>query len=185
MLRAEVGGHVAASAAVHVRRAWEKVAGLQEQVVGLEEKVAEQKEEIAGMQTRADALTRVFTWSTDREWSEETTDSYTFTEGVVGRCFNLLSDDERDAERHWMGFRLEEGPACTMHFKCSILDKNDKVLRVSMPVRCDFRQPAVETGPVGVGRGVFFALTDADKAGAVRADGEIKLRMVVHLYLPE
>jgi len=33
--------------------------------------------------------------------------------------------------------------------------------------------------------GAWFDLTDADKAGAVRADGSIRLRMVVHLYLPE
>jgi hypothetical protein len=33
--------------------------------------------------------------------------------------------------------------------------------------------------------GVYFFLTDVDKAGAERADGSIKLRMEVHLYLPE
>jgi len=33
--------------------------------------------------------------------------------------------------------------------------------------------------------GTDFDLTEADKAGAVRADGRIKLRMVVRLYLPE
>ena len=58
MLRAEVEQHVAASGAVHVRRAWEKLAGMEEKVEGLEEKVAEQgsliveqQEEIAGLKT--------------------------------------------------------------------------------------------------------------------------------------
>ena len=84
-----------------------------------------------------------------------------------------------------MGFKLEEGPACTMHFKCSILDKGDSVLRVvSAPAQGDFREPPVTTGPVGTGLRVSFDLTDADKAGAGRADGSIKLCMVVHLYLP-
>ena len=32
-----------------------------------------------------------------------------------------------------MGFRLEEGPAFTMHYKCSILGTDDKLLRVVSP----------------------------------------------------
>ena len=43
----------------------------------------------------------------------------------------------------------------------------------------------VTTRSAGAGVGVHFTLTAADKAGAVREDGSIKLRMVVHLYLPE
>ena len=137
-----------------------------------------------------DALTRVFTWSTDIEWSEEESDSYTFTGGVDGHCFSRLINDDDDPddpadETYIIGFDLEEGPDCMMYFKCSILDKNDKVLRVvSHPDYCDFRKPPTETAPVGKGWGPSFTLTDADKAGAVRADGSIKLRMVVHLYLP-
>jgi hypothetical protein len=83
-----------------------------------------------------------------------------------------------------MGFELEEGPACTMHFECAILDKNDKLLRVP-PESADLQQPPTETAEVGRGKGTHFNLAAADKAGAVRADGSIKLRMVVHLYLPK
>jgi hypothetical protein len=230
VLRAEVEEHVAASGAVHVRRAWEKVTGLEEKVAGLEDKVADQgsvimkqkeeiagmqrradalthvftwstdsimkqKEEIAGMQRRADALTHVFTWSTDSEWSAVQSDAHAFTGGVVGKCSNgefevVIPDDEDlpyyDDAPYFIIFKLEEGPACTMHYKCSILDKNDKVLRVvSDPADVDFRQPSLET--VTAGRemaAAFLTLTDADKARAVRADGSIKLCMVVHLYLP-
>ena len=190
MARVDVEQHVVAREAEHLRQAWEKEKAMEERVMKMEEKVAKQggvimkqKEKIAGMQRRADALTRVFTWSTGSEW-DATGDSYTFTGGVVGQCFNLLHDsgepDEPNA--HLIGFELEEGPACTMHFKCSILDKNDKVLRVvSDPTDCDFQKPPIKTEELGA----WFDLTEADKAGAVRADGSIKLRMVVHLYLPE
>ena len=92
-----------------------------------------------------------------------------------------------------MGFRLEEGPAFTMHYKCSILGTDDKVLRVVSPqvqiaaaprrakgLEChtglvihecspgtnDFRKPPVELNVVGTG--ASFKLTATDKAGAVR-----------------
>jgi hypothetical protein len=187
MLRAEVEEHVAASGAVHLRRAWGRAVEMEEKVAEQGSVILKQKEELAGMQRRADALTRVFTWSTDSEWSKGVSDPYTFTGGVVGRCYNQLNDeDDEEDETHLMGFILKQGPTCTMHFKCSILDKNDKVLRVvSEPQRCDFRKPPTRTARPGRGRGTAFNLTDADKAGAVRADGSIKLRMVVHLYLPE
>jgi len=110
MLRADVDGHVAASVAVHLRkvcgRAMEmetKVAELgetQKHCARLEQKVAEQgnviaklKEEIALvgdlkeeklaisiLQRRAQALTRVFTWSTDSPWIQlQTSQPFTFT----------------------------------------------------------------------------------------------------------
>jgi len=70
---------------------------------------------------------------------------------------------------HWIGFALKEGPACTMHFQCSILDINDEVLRVvSNDDDFDYREAPVETAPVGEGAGTVFNLTAADKAGAVR-----------------
>ena len=196
MLRAEVEEHVAASGAVHLRRAWEKVTEQGSVIM-------KQQEEIVGLQRRADALTRVFTWSTDSELSDGQSDSYTFTEGVVGCCYNEENDNFDDDETgstydddgpdgderrfigtHFMAFMLcEAGPAYTVHCKCSILDKNDKVLRVSRnPPDYDFQKPALTTTDTA---GFYFSLTDADKAGAVRADGSIKLRMVVHLYLPE
>jgi hypothetical protein len=214
MARADVEQHVAASGAEHMRRAWEKVAGMEEKAVKMEEKVVKMEEKVAqqdsvivkqkgeiallkkevtaqnsvfaGLERRAGALMRVFTWSTDSEWSKVASDSYTFTEGVVGSCYSELNTDDDydfdDDEIHFIGFILEEGPVCTMHYKCSILDKNDKVLRVVSDLDyCDFREPPTETEGIGA----LFNLTDADKAAAARADGSIKLRMVVHLYLPE
>jgi uncharacterized coiled-coil protein SlyX len=196
--RAEVEEHIAASGAVHLQRAWkraaeqeEKVAELQTKVVGQGETIARQNGDIArqnsvnaGLQKRVQALTRVFTWSTDSAWSEQESLPYTFTDGVRGYCYN--SESAAANFKHWMGFVLLEGPACTMHFKCSILDKNDKVLRVvCRPEDADFLKPPAKTAGLGLGMGSHFSLTDSEKAGAVREDGSIKLRMVVHLYLPE
>ena len=121
----------------------------------------------------------MFTWSTDDSWSGKTVRPYTFTDGVRGSCLNVI----QDGATRVMAFKLNEGPACTFHFKCSILDKDDKVLRVtSEPWHCDFQKPPLEL--LSNGRGVVVDLTEADKAKAGRKDGSIKLRMVVHLYLP-
>jgi len=139
------------------------------------------------LQKRAEALTRVFTWRTDGSWIEKESRKYTFTDGVRGICYNTCpsTTDADDENKHFMGFKLQGGGACTMHYKCSILDKNDTVLRVVSDRQCcDFQKPPGATAKKG-GRGIFFDLTEADKAGAVREDGNIKLRMVVHLYLPE
>jgi len=194
MARADVEQHVAVPGAEHVRKAWrraeeveEKVAGQDKKVAGLEEKVAKMEEKAVEMGSviavLQKALTRVFTWSTGRDCRDMDSDTYTFTDGVRGRCYNKKAQNEHT---HWMGFALTEGPECTLHFKCSILDKNDKVLRVvSAPGVSDFREPPVNTAPIGHGMGAAFNLTAADKVWAVRADGSIKLRMVVHLYLPE
>ena len=84
-----------------------------------------------------------------------------------------------------MGFTLKEGPACTLQFSCSILDKDDNVLcNVAHPALNDNRKPPAATCRIGLATGTRLELTEADRAGAERADGSIKLRMVVHLYLP-
>ena len=73
-----------------------------------------------------------------------------------------------------------------MHFQFAILDKNDAPFRVVSSERVyDVRKPPSKISPVGEGWGAAFELTDEDKRGAVRADGSIKLRMVVHLHLPD
>ena len=209
MAQVEVGGHVAG--AVHLQMAWgravemeEKVAE-QDSVISKQERtlseqaelIKEQNSTIAGLQGHcAEALTRVFTWSTDSAWSITQSLPYTFRDGVRGHCLNSVPANASFAHwigfatsfTHFVGFQLEEGVECTMHFKCSILDKNDKVLRVN-PEDDDFRKrpPKVWVGrkDVGEGRGAYFNLTAADTAGAARADGSIKLCMVVHLYLSE
>jgi hypothetical protein len=65
-----------------------------------------------------------------------------------------------------MGFRLEEGPAFTMHYKCSILGTDGLVIHEFPQGTNDFRKPPVELNAVGTG--ASFKLTATDKAGAVR-----------------
>ncbi|KAJ1483433.1 hypothetical protein T484DRAFT_1800345 [Baffinella frigidus] len=150
----------------------------------LQVRAEQQNSVIKALERRAAALTHVFTWSTDSKWSPQQSLEYTFTDGVSG--YGSAGKPTDKDYTHWMGFALKEGPACTVHLKCSILDKNDKVLRVvGQESWSDFAEPPNETGPAGTGRGAAFNLSEEDKTGAVRADGSIKLRMVVHLYLPE
>ncbi|KAJ1491248.1 hypothetical protein T484DRAFT_1775196 [Baffinella frigidus] len=160
-----------------------KIAGLKKKVKKQAGQIFGQQGAIAGLRRQAQALTRVFTWSTDRAWSRNDSEKYTFTGGVRGRCFTS-KPDAKDF-KHFMGFTLEEGPECKMHYKCSILDADDKVFRVVSAEDSDFETAPTETAVVGSLTGASFTLSAADKAGAVRADGSIKLRMVVHLYLPE
>ena len=214
MARVDVEEHVKASGAVHLRSACSWAAEMEETVVGLDDKLAEQGRKIAALEARVigqemtiacqnrvidtlqnkviaslqrkvHALTRVFTWSTDSTLSSQRSLSYTFTDGVSGFGHNGKADNNFT---HWMGFELEDGPrGCTMHFKCMILDKDDKVLRtVSDSEDSDFQKPPQPTvSPIGGGMGSIFNLSPADRMSAVRADGSIKLRMAVHLYLPE
>ena len=99
-------------------------------IARLKGKVKEQHSVIAGLQRQALALTRVFTWSTDRAWKFASSEKYTFTGGVRGYCFNTPPDAD-DAE-HFMGFTLQERPsgtssACKMQYTCSILNTDDTV----------------------------------------------------------
>jgi hypothetical protein len=173
--------HVEASGAMHLRLAWGRTAEM-------EEKVAEQGRTIATLQGLTAPIIfgcgHLFTWSTDGSFENSDSLPHTFTEGLIGRSFATKLDNETDD--FFMGFTLTEGPACTLHYKCMILDKNDKLLRVvSEPVDADFRKPASTVAGVQRLAGAPFNLTEEDKAGAVRADGSIKLRMAVHLYLSE
>ena len=146
MARVEVKAHVEASGAVHLRRAWSwaaemketmgnqaeefktvttRVVEMEEKVVGLLSTVFQQNSMITSLQKHVKGVTRVFTWSTDRAWSRQQSLPCAFTDGVLGHCVNTPPD--QDDSQHWMGFVLEEGPECTMHYRCSILDKNDLV----------------------------------------------------------
>ena len=136
---------------------------LQKRIGELAEAIKAKTGVVAGLERRAEALTHVFTWSTDSAWSNKASVSCTFTGGVRGQCVSF-----KRADTHWMCFKLEEGPAaCTMHFKCSILDKEDKVHRgVSELDSEDFKKPPSEIRPVL--SGASFSLSEDDTAAAVR-----------------
>lgn len=136
------------------------------------------------LRRREQALTHMFTWSTDSECVDGESPTATFVDGVSGCCFNYKQDYDRST--HLVGFHLETGPDCTFDMTVSIIGKDDKVLRVVSDEYCDgFQRPPRRVSTEGEVDSVGYRLTAADKAGAVRADGSIKLRTVVYLYLPE
>ena len=69
-----------------------------------------QAAQIAGLQN-----TEVFTWSTDSFWSTTNSAEHTFARGIRGGCINVKPHPGQD--KNFMGFRLTEGPVCTMHYK--------------------------------------------------------------------
>ena len=156
-------------------------AKLHQQVGQLKGDSKQQKRAILGLTRRADAIKHVFTWSDNSR-----SDLYTFTEGVIGRCINGELPPNENGLTHWMGFELQSGPVCTMHYKCSILDPDDEVWWVaSDDSDCDFTKPPVETAKKSYARSVRFELTEKEKRYLMRPNNTIKYRMVVHLYLPE
>lgn len=169
----------AAQLSVQLEEKNAEIAGLKGDMQKLQQKVGQQNRAILGFEKRAEALTHVFTFSTHRQSS-----SYTFTDGVSGHCSGQELFQAEDGNTHWMGFELEEGPTCTMHFKCLVLYPEDDVWwNVGSASRCDFLKPPTEAN--GEGCGARFELTKDDKEHLIRRDGTIKYRMVVHLYLPE
>ena len=137
MTRAEVEEHVATSGAVHLQVVLSVVAEMGEKVAELHEKVGGQAEEIArlegemreqslkpGERFLTQALTHVFTWSTDREWSPGKSTSYTFTGGLSGglrgHCLNKINSAGSPVApdcTHFAGFCLEEGPVCDINYR--------------------------------------------------------------------
>ncbi|KAJ1486064.1 hypothetical protein T484DRAFT_1791157 [Baffinella frigidus] len=191
-LKGELGdkGKVIVNLKKEIDSLWAEGGKQRGEVALLRREGAEQGEVVAGLQRRANAHTHVFTWSTDSSWSSRSSLLYNFADGVAGYCSN--SKAAGMADTHFMGFVLKEGPAgtsaagaFTMHFESAILDKDDNILRVlNPPETADFQKPPIETAPKGNGKGVHFKLMASNTVGAVGADGSIKLRMVVHLYLP-
>ena len=183
MPRAELEEHVKASEAQHLRSAWGVVDELEGKVEEQAGEIDELRSLVDTIQRRAEALSHVFTWSTDSAWSARVSRPFTFTDGVSGVGTNgEAADGEETSGEDWIGFRLVEGPPCTVHLKCSILGTDGKLLRVVC--EDEFGDPPDEV-EVGRSWGMAFTLTAEDKAGAVRADGSIQLRMAVYLYLAE
>jgi hypothetical protein len=123
----------------------------------------------------------VFNWRADG-WGPACcrSETHDFCEGFAGSCLLKASSDLEHS--HFIGFRIEVGVRCKMHATFSILDKHDKTLRTvkemgtaAAPVEIDFT--------LHPSWGVNFTPTVEEKAQSVRADGSIRLRAVVRLFL--
>jgi hypothetical protein len=165
MLRVEVQLHVETSMVVHFQK---EIAHLKTTIKALEE----------GARKRDQAQTLVFTWSTGIDGVIGKSEAQTFADGWDGQCVGKFK-----GQALYLALSLSaKHSVCTMHFNASILDKDGKVLRVVN--RCDVPEPPKPR----TGHGNLYiqvGLTAADKRGALRTNGTIKLRMVVHLYLPK
>ena len=122
----------------------------------------------------------VFNWRAEG-WGVGTFESEThdFGDGVTGMCGFYASS--RPEFSHFIGYNIEGRDKCRVHATFSILDKHDKILRqvhtagtAAAPVELHFT-----TYPCKGGR---FTPTAAEKAQSVRADGSIRLRVMVRLF---
>mmetsp|Transcript_5453 Transcript_5453/g.13139 ORF Transcript_5453/g.13139 Transcript_5453/m.13139 type:complete len:195 (-) Transcript_5453:75-659(-) len=166
------------------------IAKLKQDIFELKEKVkvtANLKAKVEELQRHRDALTRVFNITIPSTRAIRKTPLHTFADGVVGFC---ESKKGAQKDEHYIFFTLQEGPAVTLHFKCWLLHKNDSYTRrlLSKPDKGDFSKKPVKVTPAGTkgaSEGAKFKMTAEDKRDAEREDGSIKVRMAVHLYVPE
>ncbi|KAJ1494542.1 hypothetical protein T484DRAFT_1765259 [Baffinella frigidus] len=114
---------------------------------------------------------------------------HTFGEGAEGFCILQPPLQPPSAEHsstpqhsHFIGFRIEGLGKCKAHATFSFLDQHDKTLReviklgtATAPFERDFSVMYLW--------GQFFTPTAEERAQSVRADGSIRLRAVVRLFL--
>jgi len=101
---------------------------------------------------------------------------------VTGRC--VLQPSGRPAHSRYMGSIIEGLGKCRVHVTLSILDKHDQIIRqvreygsTAAPYEHDFTN--------ALPWGTFFTPTMEEEALSVRADGSVRLRAVVRLFLGE
>ena len=121
----------------------------------------------------------MFNWRADG-WGAGRFESEThdFGGGVTGKCMIQI----RSRSGHFIGFRLQGLAKCRLHYTVSVLDKHDKTLyqvfeagTAAAPVETDFTDGSYD--------GNYCTPTAEEKAQSVRADGSIRLRAVVSLFL--
>jgi len=118
----------------------------------------------------------VFNWRADGwvrgEFESETHD---FGQGVTGKCCLSIMNEHT----HLIMFCFDGRAKCRVHATFSILDKHNKTLRQVYEFgTADAPEIAEDFDP-----GDDFTPTADDKAQSVRADGSIRLRAVVRLFL--
>ena len=124
----------------------------------------------------------VFNWRADG-WGPGSFESETrtFGEGVTVRCVlqNITSTHPRHS--HCIGCKIEGPSVCRVHVTFSILDKHDKALLRVFEMGTARAPREIDLTGDDL-RGKFFTPT-SDQAQSVRADGSIRLRAEVSLFL--
>ena len=111
-------------------------------------------------------------WETGSFWSA----THDFGRGVKGSCALLVDASEMQC----IAFRMRGVDKCKVHATFSILDKHDKTLRQVCEI-------GTADSPIeqkkSHKKGGSFLVTAEEKAHSVRADGSIRLRAEVRLFL--
>ncbi|KAJ1490921.1 hypothetical protein T484DRAFT_1776215 [Baffinella frigidus] len=123
----------------------------------------------------------VFNWRAAGWGSGEFhSETHQLGDGVTGSC--SLKPCSRPEHSHHIGLKVEGRAKCMLHATLSILDKHDQTLRKvqefgtsTTPKELDFA-----LSPFWGGK---FTPTDEEQEQSVRADGSIRLRAVVRLFL--
>jgi hypothetical protein len=127
---------------------------------------------------------RVFNWRADG-WGPGRfmSDSHDCGRGVTGEC--LLTCSLSPDYSHFIGFELDGIDSCKVHASFSLLDRHDRILRRVH----EFGTAAVPDEIKCSGRNSYsgrnFTPTAREQEQAVRADGSIRLRAVVRLFLED
>jgi len=178
LLREDLDAHVEAmhlgdSAGQQLQRLWRVNAELMETA------------EIERIHAAASPTSWVFNWRADgwvRGFFESET--HDFGQGVMGEC--TLSTSERDAcgdDEPVIGFTVSGRAKCRVHATFSLLDKHNATLRQVCEIGTADAPREVEEDYECLSCGNPFTPTADEKAQSVRADGSIRLRAVVRLFL--
>jgi len=176
LLRKGIDAHVKAthllSPEQQLQRLWRENARLQTK--------AESEQRLAA----ASPTSFIFNWRADG-WGDgyflsETCD---LGDGVTGNCVfhSCSSGPERS---YFIGYGIKGRAKCKVHVILSILDKHDKVL-LSLPEIGTAAEPTEHKFTAVPHWGRNFRPTAEEKAQSERADGSIRLRAVVRLFLEE
>jgi hypothetical protein len=122
-----------------------------------------------------------FNWRADGwgggEFASETHD---YGGSVKGWCV-FQSSSKLDSS-HFIGYGIKGRDKCRVHATLSILDKDDKILRTVYEAGTA-EKPDEDDLTVSSTWGYSFTPTAAEKAQSERADGSIRLRAEVRLFL--
>jgi len=189
LLRKDIDAHIAAT---HLGRSVLELKSDWGQIAALEGKVAAAESE----QRRAAAspTSRVFNWRAGG-WGpgEFESETWEFAEGVTGSC--LLFTSTRPKHSHCILFTTGAKGKCRVHATIFILDKHDKALRhvyelgtATAPTELNstldsFRQGTTVYSTMTKKLSKHFTPTAEEKEKSVRADGSIRLRVEVRLFL--
>ena len=164
--------HLGDSACQQLQRLWGEIAELKATV------------EIEQIHASASPTSWVFNWRADG-WMRGSfaSEMHDFGQGVTGHCTLSNSSGAGCGDgRPLIAFYFRGRAQCRMHATFSVLDKHNKTLSQVCEIGTADAPQRVEKPDCG---GACFTATAEMKAQSVRADGSIRLRAVVRLFLDD